>query len=145
MSADAFDSLRKLSLRILDDMALVQYAIVPVHILETGDVVANNLIRGNDNVVLLQLRQELAPLSRIPGVHDRLEVVSVFEDLVVPVTSERRWTNNQRRKVNGVGGFRLLVLLGSFEMFTGEYADRLQRLAETHVYQIGEWRTNLSR
>ena len=60
MRPNGLHSLRELRLRILDDMALVQYAIVPVHILETGDVVANNLIRGNDNVVLLQLLDCLA-------------------------------------------------------------------------------------
>ena len=51
VSTDTLHGLRKLRPRVLDDMAFVKDAIVPVHWFQLRYVVPDHRIRGNDDVV----------------------------------------------------------------------------------------------
>lgn len=94
-SLDALDGLRQLGLRVLDDVTFIEDAVVPVDVLQARDVVPDDLIRSNHDIVGLQLGQELVPFTRVPGVEDRLQVLRVLQDLIVPMTRERRWAHDE--------------------------------------------------
>ena len=120
---DTFHGFSQLGLRILDDVALVENAIVPLDSLQILDVVADHLIRGYYDVVLGEFWEKAATVAGVAGVHDWAQVLGVLENLIVPVTGQSRWTDDQRREVDRVGGFGLPVLLGTFVMLAGQDAD----------------------
>lgn len=83
---NAFHRLGQLRFRVLDDVTFIQNAVMPVHRLQTGNIVPDDLVRGNHNVVVRQFLEQFSAIPRISGVHDGLQVVRVLEDFVVPVT-----------------------------------------------------------
>ena len=121
--ADALHGLSQLCLRVLDDVAFVKNAVVPTHALETSDVISNNFVRCDHNVMFLQLRDELIPLSCVAGIHDGLQIFCVLEDLVVPVARQRRRTYNERRKVSRIRRLGLLIAFGALVVFTRQNAN----------------------
>lgn len=92
---DTLDGLRQLGLRVLDDVTFIEDAVVPVDVLQARNVVPDDLIRSDHNVVGLELGQELVPFTRVPGVEDWLQVLRVLQDLIVPMTRERRWAHDE--------------------------------------------------
>ena len=125
LSTKHLNGLRKLRLRILDDVAFIKNAVMPVHVLEAVDIVPNDLVRGDHDVVGFELRQELVSLSRIAGVEHGTQVLGVLEDLVVPVARQRRRADDERGKVGRVRRLSLFVALGSLVVFAGQDANRL--------------------
>ena len=67
---DTLHGFSQLGFRVLDDMTLVENAIVPFDGSQIVDVVANHLIGGYHNVVLRQLREQTVTVARVAGVHD---------------------------------------------------------------------------
>lgn len=68
---------------------------MPGHLLQATDVVPYNLVRSDDHVIGLELGEYPAPLPGISGVRDRLKVLGVLENLVVPVTRQRGRADDQ--------------------------------------------------
>lgn len=98
------DGLGELGLAVLDDVALVEDAIVPGEPLELGNVVSNNVVRHDDDIVLGDLAEKRSSLRRGTNVKQRLEVGRELEDFMVPMSGERRWTDNDGRQVNSIWG-----------------------------------------
>ena len=92
---DAFHGFCQLGLRVLDDMTLIQDAIVPLDSLQILDIVANHLVGSYYNVILGELGEKAATVAGVAGVHDGAQVLGVLENLVIPVTGQGRWTDNQ--------------------------------------------------
>lgn len=93
--ADALDCLGEFGLCVLDDVAFIEDAVVPIKLLQSGNLVTDNLIRRYDNVVLFQLWYEPLTFASVPDKHDGLQIISVLEDLVVPMPSQGRRTNDE--------------------------------------------------
>jgi len=92
---DTLHGFGQLGLRILDDVTLVENAIVPLDSFQIGDVVANNLVGGYHNVILGQFGEQAVTVAGIASVHDGAQVLGVLENLIVPVTSQGRWADDQ--------------------------------------------------
>jgi len=93
--ADALDCLGKFGFCVLDDVTFVKDAIVPINLLQSGNLVTDDLVRRYDNIVLLQLWHKSLTFASIPDKHDRLQIIGVLEDLVVPMPSQGRRTNDE--------------------------------------------------
>ncbi len=93
--ADALDCLSEFGLCVLDDVTFVEDAVVPIKLLQSGNFVTDNFIRRYDNVVLFQLWYEPLTFASVADKHDRLQIIGVLEDLVVPMPSQGRRTNNE--------------------------------------------------
>ena len=93
---DALHRARELRARVLDDVALVEHAVVPPDTLERRDVVPHDLVARDHDVVRVEARGEALPLARGADVHHGPQVRGVLEDLVVPVACERRRTHDER-------------------------------------------------
>lgn len=52
---ERLDSLSELGLAVLDDVALVEDAVVPSNVAQDRDVVSDHLVRHDDHVVLCDL------------------------------------------------------------------------------------------
>ena len=117
VGSNTLHSLREFSFRILDNVTLIQNAVVPVQVLEACNVVANYFIRSNHDVVRFNLREESASFSRIARVENGFEVIRILENLIVPVTSERWRADNEGRQVHRVRRFGFFVALCTFKMF----------------------------
>ena len=92
---DALHGFSQLGLRILDDVTLVENAIVPFDSLKVADVVANHLIGGYHNVVLGKFWEQAVAIAGVASVHDGAQVLGVLENLIIPVTGEGRWADDQ--------------------------------------------------
>lgn len=134
MCSNRLDRLRKFRLRILDNVALIKNAVMPIHLLQRVDIIPDDFVRGDDDVVVLQLWEHPVPFARVPRVHDRLEIVDVFLDLVEPVASQSWWADDEGWDVNRVGRLGLLVSLVAFVVLARKDADRLECLAKTHIW-----------
>ena len=95
IGTNSLDSLSQLSLRILDDVAFIEDAVVPADVLQTVDIVPDDLVGCDHYVVGLELREEFVTFPGVPGVEDRSKVLGILEDLVVPVSSKRRRADDQ--------------------------------------------------
>ena len=93
--ADALDCLGEFGLGVLDDVTFIKDAKVPVKFLQGGNLVTDDLIRRYDNVVPSQLWHEPLTFPSVPDKHDRLQIIGVLEDLVVPMPSQGRRTNDE--------------------------------------------------
>ena len=91
---ETFHGFSQLGLRILDDMTLVENAIVPLDSLQILDVVANHLVGGYNNVVLGELWEQTTTVAGVACVHDRAQVLGVLEDFIIPVTGQSRWADD---------------------------------------------------
>lgn len=76
-------------------MSFVQNTVVPVHLLQVLNVVPDHIIRHDHNIVLWNQGPQSLSLSGTSRVHDRLEVVGVLENLVVPMASQGWGANHQ--------------------------------------------------
>jgi len=92
---DTLHGFSQLSLRILDDVTLVENAVVPFDSLQIADVVANHLVGGYRNVILGQFGEQTAAVAGVASVHDGAQVLRVLENLIIPVTGQGRWANDQ--------------------------------------------------
>jgi len=92
---DTLHGFSQLGLRILDDVTLVENAIVPLDSLQIADVVANHLVGGYHNIVLGKFGEQTVAVAGVASVHDRAQVLGVLEDLIVPVTSQGGWADDQ--------------------------------------------------
>jgi hypothetical protein len=70
-------------------MTLVQNAIQPVEVLEGRDVIAHDLVGGDDHIACIQLLKQSGPFAGAPGVQDRSKVLRVFQDLIIPMPCQR--------------------------------------------------------
>ena len=95
MGLDTLHSFGQLCLRILDNVTLVENAIVPLDSFQVGDVVANHLVGGYYNVILGQFREQAVTVAGVASVHDGAQVLGVLENLIVPVAGQRRWADDQ--------------------------------------------------
>ena len=123
LSTKHLNGLRKLRLRILDDMTFVENAEVPIEILQAADIVSDYLVRDDDDVRCGKLRNELLPVSRGAYIKNRAGVFGVLEDLVVPMPSESWRADYERWEMNSVERLSLLVPLRPFEMLSGQNAN----------------------
>ena len=121
-SLDLLDCLGQLRLRILDDVAFIEDAVVPADVLQTVDIVPDDLVGCDHYVVGLELREELVTFPGVPGVEDWAQVLGVLEDLIVPVTSQSGRTDDERWKMLRVWGLGLFVLLSTLVMLASEDA-----------------------
>ena len=103
MGLDTLHGFGQLGLRILDDVTLVENAIVPLDCFQVGDIVSNHLVGGYHDVILRQFWEQAVTVAGVASVHDRAQVLGVLENLIVPVTGQGRWADDQRWKVDRVG------------------------------------------
>jgi hypothetical protein len=106
---------------------------MPAKLLELRDVIPHYLVRRDNNIVILEPGHELASFTSGTRIQYGFQVVYVLEHLVVPMASERRRANDERRQMNSVGRFGFLISLHPFVVFARENTDRLKRFAKTHV------------
>ena len=92
---DTFHGFSQLGFRILDDVTLVENAIVPLDSLQVLDVVANHLVGGYHNVILGEFWEQTATIAGVASVHDGAQVLGILEDFVIPVTGQSWWTDDQ--------------------------------------------------
>ncbi|KAH9405958.1 hypothetical protein TYRP_014255 [Tyrophagus putrescentiae] len=146
------DGLCQFGLSVLDDVSLVEDAVVPPDGGEEVNVIAHQIVGGNDEVVvvlhlvalpaplrarlqrLLDLVLQLGPLKGRSGVVDGVEVLGAdkLAHLVQPVPGEGGRTDDD----GGQGPvLRLAALVASHNVVVvrGEYADRLEGLPQAHL------------
>lgn len=76
---DLLDGLEGFGLAVLDDVSLVQHAVVPLDAAEEVDVLAHDVVRGHDEVVEVHVRAKPLPLGRRAHVLEGLEVLGRYE------------------------------------------------------------------
>ena len=102
LSTKHLKGLRKLRLRILDDMTFVKNAEVPIEILQAAAIVSDYLVRGDDDVRCGKLRNELLPVSRGAYIKNRAKVFGVLEDLIIPMPSESWRADDEGWEMNSI-------------------------------------------
>ncbi len=85
MSLHRFHGLRHFRLDVLDKMPFVQDAIHPIEIGKLTGIVADDILRGDDNVALAQLLESCPTVFDRPGVNDGLKVIGILVNFVKPV------------------------------------------------------------
>lgn len=127
------DGFGKFRLPVLDDVTFVEDAVVPVDGSEEVDVVPDHLVGSDDDVEGGEGRLKETPLLEGSDVDDWTKVFGELEDLVVPVAGEGGRADDDGGEMNRVGGSGSLEPLGSFVMLSGEDAERLKTLSQSHV------------
>jgi len=129
------DGLGRFRLAVLDHVTLVQNAVVPAQGGKKVDVVADDVVRGDDQIVARDSLPESHPLRRRSGVMQRIQVLGADEFLhfVDPVTRQCGRADDDGRKGAGGWVFRLAEFRLALMVVSGQNANRLQRLAQTHV------------
>src|SRR5690348_531785 len=106
-------------------MTFVQNTVVPVDSLQILNIVTDHVVRHDNNIVLGDRSPQLLPLCWSSGIHDRLEVVGVLKNLVVPVSCQSGWTDNDRGAVGVLRELGLCKLGLSIVLVTRQHADGL--------------------
>lgn len=104
------DRSRQLRLAVLDDVTFVKDAEVPLDAREEVDVVANDLVRSDEQVVLRRATLQTNALGRCARVQQRVQELPVNEtfDFVKPVPGDGRRADDEGGQRCAVGCFRLL-------------------------------------
>ena len=118
LGAKHLNKLRKLGLRILDDMTFIEDTEEPVQILQAANIVPNHLVRGDDDVRSGELMNKLLPVSRGAYIKHRAKVFGVLEDLIVPMPGESWRADYEGWEMNSVERLSLHVSLRPFEMLS---------------------------
>ena len=138
------DGFGKFRLPVLDDVTFVEDAVVPVDGSKEIDVVPDHLVRSDDDVEGGKGGLEETSLLEGSDVDDWTKVLGELEDLVVPVAGEGGRADDDGREMDRVGRSGRLEPFGAFMMLSGEDAERLKTLPQSHVYETEEVRRNAS-
>jgi len=110
-------------------VAFIQDAVQPTIGAELTRVVSDDIVGGYNYVGLFHFLQLGSSLLDGPSVYYGFEIIRIFLDFMVPVIGESWWADDEGRKMRV---FSLRALM----MNTGQYANRLECLAKSHIYVI---------
>ena len=130
---DAFTRHSDLGLGILDDMSLVEDAVIVIVFANDIGVVTADVVRCDDDILRMDLRAEALTFGGVPNVHQRLEKWGVVCDFLLPMACNCRGTDYERWNWAIFGVVCNFVSFGSKVVVACDNANSLQSLAKTHV------------
>jgi hypothetical protein len=134
VGSNALDGLRDLGLGVLDDVPLVQHRVIELQLLQSVNVVAHNVVRHDDELVLAEDAAQARSFSGGTEVLQGLGAgAAEAQHLVLPVANQRGRADHERGKGDALGTRGLAVSTPPFNVVAGQDAYRLQCLAEAHV------------
>lgn len=68
------------------------------------------------------------------SIQQRLQIATIMQDFMIPMTCQRRRANNQRRAWRPLWIFCFCIFLSSLIMISRKNTNRLQCFTKTHIY-----------
>ena len=84
--------------------------------LKVDDVIPDHFVRGDDDVILMKSWDKLRAFTRIASIQNGSQVIRILQDLIVPVTSKRGRTDDERGKVDGIWELSHIISLFALVM-----------------------------